>query len=273
MGQAKGASSRVNTTNQPARPTTGTMGLKGNLTAGEIVEQLVHASRVVPVRNVVFMVRRTSGPLIIFVLTPDCSARSGSINPASTSPVTRDAPRLRPYHPTLTPPPHHTNPLHQCTTINPQGMGEPLSNYDAVCAAVQMMTDPRLFGLSRRHVTVSTVGVAPKIREMAKDLPVRGGGPGGGGLALARITAPLAPSPDQCCPLTSNKRPPPPKRRPNHPLGRLPGAVPPRPRPGAAARHRPQRARLPPRAADGRGGGLPAADGAAGVCGVCDAGR
>lgn len=34
----------------------GTMGLKGNLTAGEIVEQLVHALRVAAVRNVVFMV-------------------------------------------------------------------------------------------------------------------------------------------------------------------------------------------------------------------------
>lgn len=32
------------------------MGLKGDLTAGEIVEQLVHATRAVPVRNVVFMV-------------------------------------------------------------------------------------------------------------------------------------------------------------------------------------------------------------------------
>jgi hypothetical protein len=52
-------------------------------------------------------------------------------------------------------------------------MGEPLSNYEAVVGAVQMMTDPRLFGLSRRHVTVSTVGVVPRIREMAKDLPVR----------------------------------------------------------------------------------------------------
>lgn len=37
---------------------TGTMGLEGDLTAGEIVEQLVHANRVTPIRNVVFMVRR-----------------------------------------------------------------------------------------------------------------------------------------------------------------------------------------------------------------------
>ena len=35
---------------------TGTMGLKGDLTAGEIVEQLWHARAVAPIRNVVFMV-------------------------------------------------------------------------------------------------------------------------------------------------------------------------------------------------------------------------
>lgn len=31
------------------------MGLKGDLTAGEILEQVLHASRVSPIRNVVFM--------------------------------------------------------------------------------------------------------------------------------------------------------------------------------------------------------------------------
>ena len=34
----------------------GTMGLKGDLTAGEIVEQLVHAQRVTTIKNVVYMV-------------------------------------------------------------------------------------------------------------------------------------------------------------------------------------------------------------------------
>ena len=34
---------------------TGTLGLLGNLTCGEILEQLVHANRICPIRNVVFM--------------------------------------------------------------------------------------------------------------------------------------------------------------------------------------------------------------------------
>lgn len=53
-----------------------------------------------------------------------------------------------------------------------QGMGEPLSNYEAVKAAVSMMADSRLFGISKRHITVSTVGVIPRIKQMATDMQV-----------------------------------------------------------------------------------------------------
>ena len=38
----------------------GTMGLTADLTAGEIVEQLVHAGGVARIRNIVFMVRQLS---------------------------------------------------------------------------------------------------------------------------------------------------------------------------------------------------------------------
>jgi adenine C2-methylase RlmN of 23S rRNA A2503 and tRNA A37 len=85
---------------------TGTMGLTADLTAGEIVEQLVHATRMAPIRNIVFM-----------------------------------------------------------------GMGEPLNNYAAVLSAVQLMTHPQAFALRRRCVTVSTVGVIPRITQLATDLP------------------------------------------------------------------------------------------------------
>ena len=44
-----------------------------------------------------------------------------------------------------------------------QGMGEPLNNYNAVKAAVALMTDSRVFGLRRQKVTVSTVGVVPRV--------------------------------------------------------------------------------------------------------------
>ncbi|MEI6398299.1 MAG: 23S rRNA (adenine(2503)-C(2))-methyltransferase RlmN [Pseudomonadota bacterium] len=49
------------------------------------------------------------------------------------------------------------------------GMGEPLDNYANVVKSVNMLVSPDGFGLSARHVTVSTSGVVPKIRELAKD--------------------------------------------------------------------------------------------------------
>jgi adenine C2-methylase RlmN of 23S rRNA A2503 and tRNA A37 len=85
---------------------TGTMGLIADLTSGEILEQLVHATTMVPLRNIVFM-----------------------------------------------------------------GMGEPLNNYPAVLSAVQLMTHPQAFALRRRCVTVSTVGVIPRISQLARELP------------------------------------------------------------------------------------------------------
>jgi 23S rRNA (adenine2503-C2)-methyltransferase len=55
------------------------------------------------------------------------------------------------------------------------GMGEPLANYSAVITAVRRITDPAPdgLGISRRSVTVSTVGLVPAIRRLsAEGLPV-----------------------------------------------------------------------------------------------------
>ena len=45
------------------------------------------------------------------------------------------------------------------------GMGEPLANFEAVWAAVETMN--RDLGLAARHLTISTVGVVPGIRQLA----------------------------------------------------------------------------------------------------------
>jgi len=47
------------------------------------------------------------------------------------------------------------------------GMGEPFHNYDAVIEAIHLLKD-RL-GIGARKITVSTVGLAPKIRAFAKE--------------------------------------------------------------------------------------------------------
>lgn len=51
------------------------------------------------------------------------------------------------------------------------GMGEPMANYDAVWAAVEVLHGE--IGLSARHLTISTVGLVPGIRRLsAEALPV-----------------------------------------------------------------------------------------------------
>ena len=55
------------------------------------------------------------------------------------------------------------------------GMGEPLANYNRVVAALHRLIDPAPdgFGLSRRSITVSTVGLVPAIDQLAdEDLDV-----------------------------------------------------------------------------------------------------
>jgi 23S rRNA (adenine2503-C2)-methyltransferase len=55
------------------------------------------------------------------------------------------------------------------------GMGEPLANYASVVAAIRRLTDPlpEGMGISRRSVTVSTVGLVPAITRLAAErLPV-----------------------------------------------------------------------------------------------------
>jgi 23S rRNA (adenine2503-C2)-methyltransferase len=51
------------------------------------------------------------------------------------------------------------------------GMGEPLANYARVVAALRRLTDPAPhgFGLSRRSITVSTVGLVPAIERLADE--------------------------------------------------------------------------------------------------------
>lgn len=49
--------------------------------------------------------------------------------------------------------------------------GEPLNNYAAVKTAISMLVDNRVFGLRRQKVTVSTVGVVPRIRQASDDCP------------------------------------------------------------------------------------------------------
>jgi len=58
------------------------------------------------------------------------------------------------------------------TNIVFMGMGEPLLNLPAVLEAVRLLVHPKAFAMAPRRVTVSTVGLVPKIAELLRGVPV-----------------------------------------------------------------------------------------------------
>lgn len=55
------------------------------------------------------------------------------------------------------------------TNIVYMGMGEPLHNYQSVMASTSILTDPLGLDLSPKRITVSTVGLAKQIKQIADD--------------------------------------------------------------------------------------------------------
>jgi 23S rRNA (adenine2503-C2)-methyltransferase len=52
------------------------------------------------------------------------------------------------------------------------GMGEPLANLENVVRALRILTEPGLMGFSRRHMSVSTVGLVPELARLAEQVTV-----------------------------------------------------------------------------------------------------
>lgn len=102
----------------------GLEGLKGNLSAAQIVEQ-------------VYWLNRLMGEHAGGTTAPTADRRP------------TDVPRI--------------------TNIVFMGMGEPLSNYANVIQAVRLLHDPACFNLGARRITISTVGVPPRIRQLAEE--------------------------------------------------------------------------------------------------------
>jgi 23S rRNA (adenine2503-C2)-methyltransferase len=121
----------------------GLNGVKGNLSADQIVEQVVTF-------NKLFAHDALGTP-------PDATAQvavaAGQRPRASAPDRTADADRI--------------------TNIVFMGMGEPLANYANVMKAVRVLHDPQCLNLGARRITISTVGVPAKMRELAReDLPI-----------------------------------------------------------------------------------------------------
>jgi 23S rRNA (adenine2503-C2)-methyltransferase len=59
--------------------------------------------------------------------------------------------------------------LQRITNLVIMGMGEPLANYDNLMRALKILNAPWALGIGARKITVSTVGLAPRIRQLADD--------------------------------------------------------------------------------------------------------
>lgn len=55
------------------------------------------------------------------------------------------------------------------TNVVYMGMGEPLANYDQVLRSVAILNEPQCLGLGARRITISTVGLVPRIRRLAEE--------------------------------------------------------------------------------------------------------
>ncbi len=53
------------------------------------------------------------------------------------------------------------------TNVVFMGMGEPLHNWDSVSTALTILNDPRGMGIGARKITVSTIGITTKLKELA----------------------------------------------------------------------------------------------------------
>ena len=57
------------------------------------------------------------------------------------------------------------------TNVVYMGMGEPLLNYDEVIRSAEIISHPQGFNLGHRHLTISTMGIAPRILQLAREHP------------------------------------------------------------------------------------------------------
>ncbi|CAB9508659.1 RNA methyltransferase RlmN [Seminavis robusta] len=122
---------------------TGMMGLTGSLHYSEILEQVIHAERILAKEA---LERRTLQQ----------ENNNNNNNEQSKKQSKKDKTNTD---------------LDVVRNIVFMGMGEPLDNYSNVVEACRALIDRKRWNLAHGRVTVSTVGIASKIRKLTQDLP------------------------------------------------------------------------------------------------------
>jgi adenine C2-methylase RlmN of 23S rRNA A2503 and tRNA A37 len=120
---------------------TGTMGWSGQLSTGEILEQIIHAER--------------------FLLESYHNNTRIATNDKEALGATKNSQKQHNLQSALT----------RVRNIVFMGMGEPLDNYSAVVAACRIFMERHCWNLASGRVTISTVGLVAQIRQLTRDLP------------------------------------------------------------------------------------------------------
>ena len=139
---------------------TGQAGLARNLTAGEIVAQVLAAARWLADGKW----QIANGELQTLAPALRSGASAGVADGQESPSANRQSSAIS-YKPSAIG--HQPSAISHLTNIVVMGMGEPMANYDRTWEALRTITDPDAFGLGARHVTVSTVGLPQGIRRMA----------------------------------------------------------------------------------------------------------
>jgi len=136
---------------------TGQMGFTRNLSAGEIVEQVIffnrwlrehpHASVSSPDRHLDTRKPEARGQGPTSGRDGDPDAWFGTYSGPSDAPTA----------------------IRAVTNIVFMGMGEPLVNYNNLWTAIRTINSPQGLGMGARRMTVSTVGLVPGIKRFAKE--------------------------------------------------------------------------------------------------------
>ena len=163
---------------------TGQMGFTRNLSPGEMVEQVLVFSRWLrehPYTPPPLPVRPPPPPPLRDLrgrppvggrppYNPRAVPAFPGRGPVPTMPAGRG---FRPPPPAAPPPPGPPRPLDAVTNVVFMGMGEPMLNYDHLWQAIRTLNSPDGLVLGARRMTVSTVGVVPRIQRFAQEeLPV-----------------------------------------------------------------------------------------------------
>jgi 23S rRNA (adenine2503-C2)-methyltransferase len=112
----------------------GVNGVKGNLSAGQIVEQVYRLNQILAQQHAGDRARDGAGL---------CESDADAVR----------VPRI--------------------SNVVFMGMGEPMSNYANVMQAIRILNDPKCFNMGARRITISTVGVPAKMLQLAEEeLPI-----------------------------------------------------------------------------------------------------